>query len=87
MKVKVEVKLLSCVRLCHPVACSPPSSSIHGILQARIVEWIAISFSNSLVNQRLLQHGSEVCGVSSQVAWVQIPVLLLSRCEIMSKVT
>ena len=28
-----------------PVDCSPPSSSIHGILQARILEWVAISFS------------------------------------------
>ena len=29
-----------------PVDCSPPSSSVHGILQARILEWVAISFSN-----------------------------------------
>ena len=28
-----------------PVDCSPPNSSVHGILQARILEWIAISFS------------------------------------------
>ena len=44
-KVKVRVKSLSCVRLCDPVDCSPPGSSIHGILQARILEWVAISFS------------------------------------------
>ena len=31
--------------LCDPVDCSPPGSSIHGILQARILEWVAISFS------------------------------------------
>ena len=30
-----------------PVDCSPPSSSIHGILQARILEWVAISFRGS----------------------------------------
>ena len=35
----------SCPTLCDPVDCSPPGSSIHGILQARIVEWVAISFS------------------------------------------
>ena len=29
-----------------PVDCSPPSSSVHGILQARILEWVAISFSS-----------------------------------------
>ena len=33
------------VRLCNPVDCSPPGSSVHGILQARILEWVAISFS------------------------------------------
>ena len=33
------------VRLCDPIDCSPPGSSVHGILQARIQEWVAISFS------------------------------------------
>ena len=43
---KVKVKLLqSCPTLCDPVDCSPPSSSVHGILQARILEGVAISFS------------------------------------------
>ena len=31
--------------LCHPMDCSPPGSSVHGILQARILEWIVIPFS------------------------------------------
>ena len=31
--------------LCDPMDCSPPGSSVHGILQARILDWIAISFS------------------------------------------
>ena len=35
----------SCLTLCDPVDCSLPGSSIHGILQARIQEWLAISFS------------------------------------------
>ena len=34
---------LSRVGLCDPIDCSPPRSSVHGILQARILEWIAIS--------------------------------------------
>ena len=34
-----------CPTLCDPVDCSPPGSSIHGTLQARILEWVAISFS------------------------------------------
>ena len=35
----------SCPTLCDPMDCSPPGSSIHGILQARILEWVAISSS------------------------------------------
>ena len=42
---KVKVLAQSCLILCEPVDCSPPSSSIHGILQARILEWTAIPFS------------------------------------------
>ena len=36
----------SCPTPCDPMHCSPPGSSVHGILQARILEWVAISFSN-----------------------------------------
>ena len=39
--------LQSCSTLCIPIDGSPPGSPIHGILQARILEWIAISFSNA----------------------------------------
>ena len=42
-----KVKSLSCVQLFDPVDCSPPGSSIHGILQTRILEWVAISISFS----------------------------------------
>ena len=35
----------SCPTLCNPVNCSPPGSSVHGILQARKLEWVVISFS------------------------------------------
>ena len=35
----------SCPTLCDPLDCSPPKSSVHGILQARILEWVAISSS------------------------------------------
>ena len=34
-----------CPTLCGPMDCSPSGSSVHGILQARILEWVAISFS------------------------------------------
>ena len=39
------VKSLSRVRLCDPVDWSPPGSSVHGIFQARILEWVAIALS------------------------------------------
>ena len=39
--------LQSCLTLCDPIDGSPPSSSVPGILQARILEWVAISFSNA----------------------------------------
>ena len=35
----------SCLTLCNPMDCSPPGSSVHGILQATILEWAAILFS------------------------------------------
>ena len=40
-----EVKLLMCPTLCNPMDSSLPGSTIHGIFQARILEWAAISFS------------------------------------------
>ena len=39
--------LQSCPTLCDPIDGSPPGSSVHGILQARTLEWVAISFSNA----------------------------------------
>ena len=45
-----EVKSLSCVRLCDPVDCSLLGSSVRGIFQARVLEWVAISFSIALIS-------------------------------------
>ena len=46
MKVKSESEVTqSCPTLLDPMDCSPPGSSIHGILQARVLEWGAIAFS------------------------------------------
>ena len=39
--------LQSCPTLCNPIDGSPPGSPIPGILQARTLEWVAISFSNA----------------------------------------
>ena len=49
MKVKSESEVTqSCSILRDPMDCSPPGSSIHGILQARVLEWGAIAFSDTL---------------------------------------
>ena len=48
MKVKSEVTQ-SCLTLSNPMDCSPPGSSIHGIFQARVLEWGAIAFSMEIL--------------------------------------
>ena len=48
----------SCPTLCDPIDCSPPGSSVHGIFQARILEWVAISFSRWSSRPRDLTHDS-----------------------------
>ena len=40
----------SCLTLCDPMDCILPSSSVHGIFQARILEWVAISYSRDIPN-------------------------------------
>ena len=47
MKVK---SLQSCTTLCDPMGCSPSVSSVYGIVQARVLEWVAISFSRDLTD-------------------------------------
>ena len=48
MKVKSESEVAqSCLTLRDPMDCSLPGSSVHGIFQARVLEWVAISFSKS----------------------------------------
>ena len=55
------VELLLCVRLlCDPMDCSPPGSSVHGISQARILKWVAISFSRGSSQPRDRTHVSWV---------------------------
>ena len=47
MKVKSESEVSQlCLTPSNPVDCSPPGSSVHGIFQARVLEWVAIAFSN-----------------------------------------
>ena len=48
--------------LCNPMDCSPPGSSVHGILQASIQEWVAISFSRGSSQPRDLTRVSCIAG-------------------------
>ena len=49
-KVKSESEVAqSCPTLCDPIDGSPPGSSIHGVFQARVLEWVAIAFSTQFV--------------------------------------
>ena len=53
--------LQSCLTLCDPIDGTPPGSSVPGILQARILEWVAISFSNERMHAKLLQLCPTLC--------------------------
>ena len=64
--------LQSCPTLCDPIDGSPPGSSVPGILQARILEWVAISFSKHKYIKEISQqemHSSYRAG--QQAAYFQ----------------
>ena len=52
--------LQSCPTLCNPLDCSPPGSSVHAILQARILEWVSMPFSRGSSQPRDQTHLSYV---------------------------
>ena len=52
-----------CVQLfCNPMDCSPPGSSVHGFSQARILEWVASSFSGDFPNSGIISGVSCITG-------------------------
>ena len=51
----------SCLTLCNPMGYSLSGSSVHGISQARILEWVAISFSRGSSGLRTSTHISHIC--------------------------
>ena len=81
MKVKSESEVAqSCPTLFHPMGCSPPGSSVHGIFQARVLEWGAIAFSDLTVLEISSRFGNKHLGYMSKlgfpmkgedVGWVQ----------------
>ena len=55
----------SCLTLCDAMDCSPPGSSVHGILQARILEWVAMLSSRGSCPPRdgtCISYGSYISG-------------------------
>ena len=61
LEVKSEVTQ-SCPTLCDPMDCSPPGPSIHGIFQATVLEWVAISFSRGSSQPRNRTQISRTAG-------------------------
>ena len=76
--------LQSCPTLCHAIACSPPGSSVHGIFQVRILEWVAISSSKGSSQPRDGTHISYVSCLGKQVHKQHLVSLRLNSANIES---
>ena len=61
--------LLSCPTLCDPVDCSPSGSSVHGILQARVLEWVAMPSSRGSSQARGWTHNYYVSCIGRWVLY------------------
>ena len=68
MKVKSESEVTQlCPTLSDPMDCSLPGSSIHGIFQARVLEWVAIAFSGHGFNDDLYNKYPSICIFGSEI--------------------
>ena len=84
--------LQSCPTLCDPRDCGPPGSSVHGILQARILEWVAMPSSRGSSWPRDQTCVSEVSCIARQIlyrwatgeAHINLYLLLLFSCSVVS---
>ena len=73
LKVKVLIAQL-CSILCDPMDCSSSESFVHGILQAKILEWVAIAISRGSSQTKDLTQVSSTAGWSDAKADVLLPV-------------
>ena len=70
----------SCPTLCDPMGCSLPGSSVHGIFQARVLEWVAISFSRG--SSQTMDRTSRIAGrrftiwATREAWWSQLKTFL-----------
>ena len=75
MKVKSESEVTqSCPTLRNPMDYSLPGSSVHGIFQARVMEWVAIAFSEmeyySIAKNKVVMHAT---------TWTNLKIIILSE--------
>jgi len=76
MKVKSESEVAqSCLTPSDPMDCSPPGPSVHGIFQARVLEWGAIAFSD---NGILLGHKKNK-RLPFAATWMHLAIIILSE--------
>ena len=72
--------LWSCPTLCNPMDCSPPGSSVPEILQARILEWVAMPFSRGSSRPRDKTHISQVSCIGRWGLYQQRHLAVGSQC-------
>ena len=85
MKVKSESEVTqSSPTLSHPMGCSLPGSSVHGIPQARVLEWVAISFIHMYIKLyiNMYKPGIEEAAYSSSLLCSLLLAFLLSICSL-----
>ena len=72
----------SCLTLCDPMDCSLPGSSIHGIFQARVLEWGAIAFTKKLLGTIQIQ---QYCHLERSPSGIRGCAALRSGCPVVEK--
>ena len=78
----------SCLTLCDPTDCSPPGSSVHGIILARILEWVAISFfrgSSQPRDRAHISYGSYIARwiLYHWATWTYMYTVHIHNCKIL----
>ena len=60
----------SCLTLREPMDCSPPGSTVQGIFQARVLEWVAVAFSRGSSRPRDRTHPSYISCIGGQILYL-----------------